>query len=256
MPASAPGEADDADPDVAAARRLALLPARVGGLGLQCAERTAAYWAAWVDALPVLRARRPDAAERCLAELGAGPAAAAACLRAAAEAGCALDGAGWQGRPSWHDLHDGLRPAQCDLPEPGERCQGWQHHGSRACSTHFRETELLPTLPPSGQAMLRSQSGPHAAQCRPERGLRRRLRLPLPVAPHRCGAQGYGCGAVDAHGDHHAACPRTGLSRSSGWRARPPFTSTQPIAAASTLSCTGLHRLARRCVAMSPSWRL
>ena len=43
------GEEDDADPDVAAARRLALLPARSGGLGLQCAARTApaAYWAAW-----------------------------------------------------------------------------------------------------------------------------------------------------------------------------------------------------------------
>ena len=42
--------------------------------------------------------------------------------------------------------------------------------------------------------------------------LRRRLRLPLPVAPHRCGTHGHGCGAaVDACGDHHAACPRTGL---------------------------------------------
>ena len=76
------GEEGDADPEVAAARRLALLPARLGGLGLQCAVRTApaAYWAAWADALPVLRARRPDAAARCLAELAAGPAAAAACL--------------------------------------------------------------------------------------------------------------------------------------------------------------------------------
>ena len=126
------GEEDDADPEVAAARRLALLPARSGGLGLQCAVRTApaAYWAAWADALPVLRARRPDAAARCLAELAAGPAAAAACLRAAAEAGGVLADAGWQGRPSWHDVHHGVRPAQCDLPEPGERCQGWQHHGS------------------------------------------------------------------------------------------------------------------------------
>ena len=204
-------------------------PARLGGLGLQCAVRTApaAYWAAWADALPVLRARRPDAAARCLAELAAGPAAAAACLRAAAEAGCVLDDAGWQGRPSWHDVHNGVRPAQCDLPEPGERCQGWQHHGSRACSTHFRETELLPTLPPPAQTMLRSQSGPHAAAwlgaipseagsaLPPDRmliALRRRLRLPLPVAPHRCGAHGHGCGAaVDAYGDHHAACPRTGL---------------------------------------------
>ena len=34
------------------------------------------------------------------------------------------------------------------LPEPGERCQGWQHHGFRACSTSFLETELLPVAPP------------------------------------------------------------------------------------------------------------
>ena len=89
------GEEDDADPEVAAARRLAMLPARLGGLGLQCAERTpAAYWAAWADALPALRARRPDAAARCLAELAAGPAAAAACLRAAEEAGRARRMAG------------------------------------------------------------------------------------------------------------------------------------------------------------------
>ena len=38
------------------------------------------------------------------------------------------------------------------------------------------------------------------------------VHVPLPVAPHRCGAHGHGCGAdVDAHGNHHAACPRTGL---------------------------------------------
>ena len=52
------------------------------------------------DALPVLHARRPDDAARCLAELAAGPAVAAACLRAAEAAGRVLDAGGWQGRPS------------------------------------------------------------------------------------------------------------------------------------------------------------
>ena len=83
---------------VSAARRLALLPAHLGGLGLQCAARTApaVCWAAWADVLPV--------PARCLAELAAFPAAAAAaCLCAAAEAGCVLDGAGRQGNPSWHN---------------------------------------------------------------------------------------------------------------------------------------------------------
>ena len=214
--------------------RLALLPARLGGLGLQCAERVApaAYWAAWADALPVLRLRRPEAAARCLAELEAGPASFALCLRAAAAAGAHLTHAGWEGGPMWSAIHDGLRPAQCDLPEPGERCQCWQHHGSRACSTRFRDTELLPALAPPAQALLRSQSGPRAAAwlgtVPSEAGatmrmlisvlyqsyiaLRRRLRLPLPVAPGRCGAHGPGCGAaVDVYSDHYAACPRTGL---------------------------------------------
>ena len=51
------GGKDDIDPEVAAARRLALLPARSGGLGLQCAARTApaTYWAAWADALPLAK---------------------------------------------------------------------------------------------------------------------------------------------------------------------------------------------------------
>ena len=287
------GEEDDADPEVAAARRLALLPARSGGLGLQCAVRTApaAYWAAWADALPVLRARRPDAAARCLAELAAGPAAAATCLRAAAEAGGVLDDAGWQGRPSWHDVHNGVRPAQCDLPEPGERCQGWQHHGSRACSTHFRETELLPTLPPPAQAMLRSQSGPQAAEwlgaipseagsaLPPDRmliALRRRLRLPFlslhtgvahtdtvvaplstPMATTTQHALEPDCSPAEQSPSSMHGCasrvrlsdPRARSSHSSGWHARQHVMLTPPIAAASTLSCTGPLRLAKRCVA-------
>jgi len=51
------------------------------GLGLQCAACTApaAYWAAWADALRVLRARRPDAAARCLAELTLGRRVRACC---------------------------------------------------------------------------------------------------------------------------------------------------------------------------------
>ena len=50
----ASGEADGA-------RKLATLPASLGGLGLSSAVRTApaAYWAAWADALPVLGERAP-----------------------------------------------------------------------------------------------------------------------------------------------------------------------------------------------------
>ena len=46
-------------------RSLASLPAIYGGLGLQSAERTAptAFWAAWMDALPVIRTRLPQSAD-------------------------------------------------------------------------------------------------------------------------------------------------------------------------------------------------
>ena len=75
--------------------------------------------------------------------------------------------------------------------------------GGAGLSTRFRDTELLPALTPPAQALLRSQSGPRAAAwlgtvpseagttMPPDRmliALRRRLRLPLPVAPGRCGA--------------------------------------------------------------------
>ena len=89
-----------------------------------------------------------------------------------------------------------------------------------------RGSTFLARAPPA-QALLRSQFGPRAAAwlgtvpseagttIPPDRmliALRRRLRLPLPVAQGRCGARGPGCGAaVDVHGDHYAACPRTGL---------------------------------------------
>ena len=43
--------------------------------------------------------------------------------------------------------------------------------------------------------------------------MRRRLQLPLPLTALHCGAEGRNrCGAeIDACGDHHLACPRTGL---------------------------------------------
>ena len=87
---------------------------------------------------------------------------------------------------------------------------------------HYRDRVLLPALQPSSRALLRSQGGawlsavpsepaltlaPQAMQL----ALRRRLRLPLPLGPNRCGPS-PGCGQqVDEYGDHALACPRTGL---------------------------------------------
>ena len=111
-------------------------------------------------------------------------------------------------------------PTTKQTPEAG------QVAGSKIRSTHCREGELLPALCPASRALLRSQSGTHAGAwltitpCEPamtlepqamQLALRRRLRLPLPLCPIRCGP-GPGCGQrVDPLGDHAPACPRTGL---------------------------------------------
>ena len=84
---------------------------------------------------------------------------------------------------------------------------------------------------------------------------RRRGEARRRVEPHRCGTHGHGCGAaVDAYGDHHAACPRTGLLAR---RAKPLEHAWVRIAReAAGPAASTLHRLARRCVAMSLSWCL
>ena len=62
------GLADAPLPQPARAARLVL---RFGGLGLRAADTDchAAYWAFWMDTLPVIQARVPPAAERLLAAL-------------------------------------------------------------------------------------------------------------------------------------------------------------------------------------------
>ena len=87
---------------------------------------------------------------------------------------------------------------------------------------------LLPSMSPASRAMLRSQAGPHAgawltaipsdpytslAPDVMQITLRRKLRLPLPLAPATCGDRGApGCALrSDALGDHPLTCPRTGL---------------------------------------------
>ncbi|CAK0864133.1 unnamed protein product, partial [Prorocentrum cordatum] len=151
-------------------------------------------------------------------------------LAAAAAAAQLLETEGFR-RPSWTDLLQGLRPEappRSEAAEPGEWQHGWQFHACSARNTHYRDNVFMPSLTRANQAMLRSGSGPRAAYWlhtlptteghvfKPARflaALRRRLRLPLPLLPHTCGAAGHpGCRArLDTLGDHLAACPRTGL---------------------------------------------
>ena len=92
---------------------------------------------------------------------------------------------------SWRDLHEGWRPAQCDLFEPGECCLG-----STTVPTLALPTSMRPLF--NHLAMLRSQSMSHAAAylARPAAlpsdrmliALRRRLRRLSPIVPQRCSA--------------------------------------------------------------------
>ena len=99
-------------------------------------------------------------------------------------------------------------------------------NATRTRNLHYRDRVLLPALQPSSRALLRSQGGAHAgawlsavpsepaltlAPQAMQLPLRRRLRLPLPLSPNRCGPS-PGCGQqVDEYGDHALTCPRTGL---------------------------------------------
>ena len=104
------------------ARELSTLPLRLGGLGLRDARRTspAAYWAGVADALPVLRSRLPDLADRALAELERAGGARGSGLRAAQEAAALLDREGYADRPEWRALAEGARPPPPEDTAPGE----------------------------------------------------------------------------------------------------------------------------------------
>ena len=218
------------DADAAPARHVAALPGALGGLGLQSAATAApaAYWASWADALPAIHARLPGCAVNYVQLLESEAGEGVHCLAEAAHARRMLQDQGWSDCPTWRMLLDGARPAPPVAPGPGagDWPHGWQYHASRTLAVHSRDRVLLPSLPPSSRALLRSQVGPHAgawltaipcdeaSRIPPQAmqiALRRRLRLPLPLCSSRCGPN-PGCGgAMDPYGDHALACPRTGL---------------------------------------------
>ena len=130
---------------------------KLGGLGLHASERL--YGAAWADALPVLAARLPQLAERCVAALGDD--SPVPCLREAAQSGSFLERQGWQSRPPWDTLtHLPRPPPTLAEREPELPADGWQHLATLVVQTSFREREL------PARALLRSQAGPHAGASR------------------------------------------------------------------------------------------
>ena len=107
----------------------------------------------------------------------------------------------------------GVHPEHA-APEPGDPIRGCQRHASQPADERAAEM-LFTTLTPASQALLHSQAGCYAGRAFTELelpsqqfrvALLRRLRMPLPIAPRRCG-----CGNdLDQYGDHRAACATTG----------------------------------------------
>ena len=209
------------------ARRIAQLPLSLGGLGLVSAVQTSvsAYWASWADCLPVLGQHLPPAAQAFLRDLEA-PAPHVPCLRAAATTRAELSLADWT-PPSWRELCDGVPAPTLQEDGPSTFVRGWQ--GAAASAVARRQCEqLLSTLDPSSEALLRSQQGPFASRflttpvptcpalSYPSHLFRvlllRRLRLPLPLSQRysRCRRP------LDSLGDHRAACARAGVLQSRG----------------------------------------
>ncbi len=208
-------------------RRIAQLPARLGGLGLRSTARAApaAFWASWADALEMIQARNPNVAARILERLEGGTTPADGCLHELASCAQLLREEGFDSIPSWEALRSGIRPPPLpQTQDPVDRTPGWQFFASSTREKTER-TNLLLSMCRSARALLRSQSGPGASaaleaaptskECTltPERfqaWVRRRLRWPLPLSDFRCA-----CGSrIDEFGDHHSACSRSGRLKS------------------------------------------
>ncbi|CAE7207769.1 unnamed protein product [Symbiodinium necroappetens] len=219
-----------------AARAVAFLPL-FRGLGLLSAERvsSAAYWAAWADALPVLRARYPEVADGFVHELEGEPARSRRGLACEQQH---LPRTGSLKQAGKLDRIGTLVPVAQAVRPSTENSGSGAPVGSDTPFSHSTlpfENACCYQPCDSGRSSPSSQSGPHAgmwlaaipsdaASTLPPDlmhvALRRRLRLPLPLTGRRCGAQGrHGCGAeVDAYGDQPAGLlPRRGFVVERAW---------------------------------------
>ena len=187
------------------AQSVASLPARLCGLGLRSAQRSAptAYWASWVDALSVIQAKAPEIAATIVHELGRCSAPGAVpCLQEAARGLELLRAQGATDLPTWSEAADGIRPPP---PEEGTDAadldRGWQCHACSTLETNFLERVVRPSSDTSRRTLLLSQAGGPASAwlrsipsepafilspLRLQVAMRRRLRWPLPLSGGKC----------------------------------------------------------------------
>ena len=164
---------------------------------------------------PIHQARVPSAAERLLAALRDDRAARLPSLLALTQAAACLTTQGYA-VPAWDEALSDLPGLHSRHDEPADFLRGGQRRASHACNERALETHLA-DLSPASRALLLSQAGPHAARAFtvlppsddvaiPDSHFRvlllRRLRMPLPLGPRSCSCRG----ALDAYGDHRAAC--------------------------------------------------
>ena len=230
-------QAEDLQSDVLA-RDIASMPGRLGGLGLRSAVRSArgAYWASWVNALPVIHAKYPRIAEAVISgfETGnfEGVAPDVLVLEASGTGGSVheaelirIEGlAKGMAVPTWREVLEGvLPPPPNEGVDPSEFDRGWQCFYCSFVETIFRELSILPLCSNSRRALLLSQSGgassaflraiPSEAALtisplRFQVAIRRRLRWPLPLSGGICCR---GCNQqMDVYGDRAASCGTSG----------------------------------------------
>ena len=173
--------------------------------------------------LSIMAERYPELAQRALEKLKKGVRSRAECLKAAGVAKQTLLAEGFDTCPSWRELYHNKRPPQQDEhKEPGEFYHGWQYYAASRRETHYRDGQVLARSDRPSQALLRSQAGRCAGEhltllpvtdelqwsnAKLRTLLLRRLRLPLDLDDRLCK-----CGrALDALGDHRAACSTSGM---------------------------------------------
>ncbi len=208
------------------AKAIARMPARLGGLGLRSARQTAeaAYWASWIDALPILSAKTPRIAAAVAADLQRAEGPQTACMQEVSRARQQLANYGATSLPQFDDALAGVEPPQPEANDDIDGARGWQWYACSIFETYVLEHVLLPASEPGQRAMFLSQGGAGGAwlraipserifSLRPLRfqvAMRRRLRWPLPLTRHAC--RGKTCRLEhDLLGDHPASCPRSGL---------------------------------------------
>ena len=212
------------------AHRVATLPGRLGGLGLRSATWSAAgaFWASWVNSLPVIMAKSQPIGDDMVRELQLPTGPPTKILRDLASCKWQLQQHGALHLPTWAEVATGVEPpAPNNDIDAADLDRGWQCHVCSFSEDFYKNNVVLPSCDDARQAMLLSQSGgPASAWLRAipsqpvftftplcfQVAIRRRLRWPFPLSAGKCSNS---CNhTLDDKGDHAASCATSGRIKS------------------------------------------